>query len=123
MTAVRIADISDGTSNTVMVAEWVRGGSGTKTASTYDHLAIGRNSSGDEAGRFIGSFGTPLNFQNVGTTAQTAQQNKASFSSYHTGGVHGLMCDGAVKFFSENISIDTQKALGTRNGGEVVGDF
>ncbi len=64
--------------------------------------------------------------------------NLLAASSYHTGGVHALMCDGAVKFISN--SIDTGNlgiantiggrsphgvwgALGTRNGGEAVGDY
>lgn len=62
-------------------------------------------------------------------------------SSRHVGGAHVLMSDGAVRFISENISSGNQAAalpasnssvqspygiwgaLGTRNGGEVVGEF
>jgi hypothetical protein len=44
-------------------------------------------------------------------------------SSRHTGGVHTLLCDGAVRFVSENINLGTWRALGTRNGGEVIGEF
>ncbi|MBI1344865.1 DUF1559 domain-containing protein [bacterium] len=118
-----IANIIDGTSNTVIVAEWTRGGAGTKTTNVYDHYAIGNPNTQDESARFNGSFGMPLNYQAIAGVAQTAQQNKASFASFHTGGVHGLMCDGAVRFFSENIDVGTQRALGTRNSGETVGDF
>jgi type II secretory pathway pseudopilin PulG len=61
-----------------------------------------------------------------------------SASSYHTGGVHCLMADGAVRFISENIDTGNTGvattlgamspygvwgALGTRRGGEVVGEF
>lgn len=46
-----------------------------------------------------------------------------SASSFHTGGVHGLMSDGAVRFFSENIDYDLWASIGTRNGNEVVGEF
>ena len=60
-------------------------------------------------------------------------------SSYHTGGVQVVLCDGSVRFISD--SIDTGNlapavttvnspspygvwgALGTKAGGEVVGDF
>lgn len=118
-----IANVIDGTSNTVAVAEWVRGGTGTPTTNVYDHYMIGNANSQDESARFNGSFGMPLNFQRIAGTAQTAQQNKASFSSYHVGGVHGLMTDGAVRFFSDNIDMVTQRALGTRNGGETMGEF
>ena len=64
-----------------------------------------------------------------------------SASSYHTGGVHCLMGDGAVKFISENINsgnlASTAPAgntggfspygvwggLGSKAGGETLGDF
>lgn len=42
--------------------------------------------------------------------------------SRHTGGVNALYCDGHVQFCSENISLTTWQALGSRNGGEVVGE-
>jgi len=59
-------------------------------------------------------------------------------TSYHTGGVHALMADGAVRFVNENISTGNLAAtpptsgpspygvwgaLGTREGGEVPGEF
>lgn len=43
--------------------------------------------------------------------------------SKHTGGVHALLCDGAVRFISENIDWTTYQALGGRNDGTEVGDF
>lgn len=35
--------------------------------------------------------------------------------SLHTGGVHVLMCDGAVKFANQNINYNTWQLLGSRN--------
>ncbi len=54
-----------------------------------------------------------------------ASHNKAlsTARSYHTGGVNVLLCDGSVHFISDNISLGTWRALATRNGGEVVGNF
>lgn len=43
--------------------------------------------------------------------------------SHHTGSVHSLMADGAVKSISENIDATTWALLGSRNDGEVLGDF
>jgi len=43
--------------------------------------------------------------------------------SRHTGGVQCLLGDGGVRFISDNIDLNTWRALGTRSGGEVVGQF
>ena len=41
-------------------------------------------------------------------------------SSHHPGGVNVLMGDGSVKFVKDSVSLATWRALGTRNGGEVI---
>jgi prepilin-type processing-associated H-X9-DG protein len=41
-------------------------------------------------------------------------------SSRHPGGVNTLFGDGAVKFVKDPVNIAIWRALGTRNGGEVV---
>jgi prepilin-type processing-associated H-X9-DG protein len=46
-----------------------------------------------------------------------------SFRSTYPGGCNFLLCDGSVKFISQNISMTTYRALGSRNGGEVIGDY
>ncbi|MCA9085703.1 MAG: DUF1559 domain-containing protein [Planctomycetaceae bacterium] len=43
--------------------------------------------------------------------------------SYHTGIVNSLLADGSVRSISDNIDFGTWRALGTRSGGEVVGEF
>ena len=43
--------------------------------------------------------------------------------SLHVGGVHVTLCDGSVKFISENIDYVIWRALSTRAGGELIGDF
>jgi prepilin-type processing-associated H-X9-DG protein len=42
--------------------------------------------------------------------------------SYHTGGVNVLLMDGSVRFVRDTIPLATWRGLGTRAGGEVVGD-
>ncbi len=44
-------------------------------------------------------------------------------SSRHTGGVHALLCDGSVRFVSDNVDLATWRAVGTREGNEVIGEF
>jgi prepilin-type processing-associated H-X9-DG protein len=43
-------------------------------------------------------------------------------NSYHTGGVNVCMCDGSVRFVSDTITLATWRAMGTRAGGEVLGN-
>lgn len=43
--------------------------------------------------------------------------------SYHVGIVNSLLMDGSVRSISENISTLVWRALISRNGGEVVGEF
>jgi prepilin-type N-terminal cleavage/methylation domain-containing protein/prepilin-type processing-associated H-X9-DG protein len=44
-------------------------------------------------------------------------------SSRHTGGVNVLLGDGSVRFVRDAIALATWRAVGTRNGGEVAGDY
>jgi prepilin-type N-terminal cleavage/methylation domain-containing protein/prepilin-type processing-associated H-X9-DG protein len=46
-----------------------------------------------------------------------------SAQSSHPGGVNLSLCDGSVRFVSETINLAVWRALGTRRGGEVVGDY
>ncbi|QDU36288.1 Type II secretion system protein G precursor [Maioricimonas rarisocia] len=43
--------------------------------------------------------------------------------SRHTGGVHALLGDGAVRFISENIDFDNWQRLGHIADGETIGEF
>ena len=44
-------------------------------------------------------------------------------SSRHVGGVNLQMCDGSVRFVSENVDRVVWRGVGTRAGGEIVSDF
>jgi prepilin-type N-terminal cleavage/methylation domain-containing protein len=44
-------------------------------------------------------------------------------NSGHDAGVNLLLCDGSVRFVFNAIDLATWRALGSRNGGEVVGDY
>ncbi len=115
-----IAKITDGTSNTLMVGE---------RAVDPSH-SWGWSLTGNEGDGFIGT-GRPLrNPTPYDTAAGGAGDNdnynagnSCHFSSHHTGGAQFLLADGSVRFLSNNIDFATFRALGTRAGGEVIGEF
>jgi len=43
--------------------------------------------------------------------------------SRHPGGANLLLCDGSVRFISDTIDLQTWHGVGSRNGGEVLGEF
>lgn len=58
-----------------------------------------------------------------GTLPATASYAAITSRSYHTGCVNSAMMDGTVRTISENIDIQIWRALSTRAGSEIVGDF
>jgi len=66
-----------------------------------------------------------IDFINVreGTSATDPTYAAVTARSHHTGIVNCLFMDGAVRSISENVDVNVWRALGTRNGGEVVGEF
>jgi prepilin-type processing-associated H-X9-DG protein len=48
------------------------------------------------------------------------QYGQWGFRSQHPGGAHFLFGDGSVKFLKDSIEMSTYRALGTRNGREVI---
>ena len=52
-----------------------------------------------------------------------APHTRVGYSSPHEGGAHFLLCDGAVRFLSENIDFTLYQGLTTRSGSEVLDDF
>jgi prepilin-type N-terminal cleavage/methylation domain-containing protein/prepilin-type processing-associated H-X9-DG protein len=81
------------------------------TAVSYVNPADGLTYDVDFVSNRDGSSGTKLSY-----AAMLAR-------SYHAGGVNALFMDGSVRFVSSTIDQTTWRALGTRNGGEVVGNY
>ena len=58
-----------------------------------------------------------------GTLPATTSYAAITSRSYHTGCVNSALMDGTVRTISENIDIQVWRALSTRAGSEIVGDF
>ena len=123
----RITDITDGTSNTLLLVEdagrnqyWI----GKKAVLGHDPQPIRRGwGLGQLLPRRIGRdylYGWDVaNNQYYGSCAVNCT-NAAEVYSFHTGGANILMGDGSVRFLSESTDINTLAHLLTRNGGEVL---
>ena len=117
---VRIADITDGTSNTVGVGErdnkFVEGAwAGVLPgASTIYNPAQG---SGCQ------NLRPPITSVVVHSrqyTVNTPSASPAAFHTLHPGGGNFLLMDGSVRFLKNSVNLDTLRALATRNYGEIV---
>jgi prepilin-type N-terminal cleavage/methylation domain-containing protein len=59
-----------------------------------------------------------------GSSATKLSYDVLTSRSYHSSGVVNVqLMDGSVRTVSPNIALATWRALGTRNGGEIVGDY
>lgn len=124
--ACRIRDVKDGTSNTAAIVETtleVVDGV-TNSWSTAQHVGLGID------------FATPpnININNWICCGWDSPPNArrpipgklgewGSPGSTHTGGMHILLADGAVRFISENLDTTTRKNLAYMADGEVIGEF
>ena len=125
----KIAEISDGTSNTMAVAEYLkgmrdvdsRGGFYTNRAGRqFLYTTLGPNSNSPDV--FIGVSGSVAaafcsdenNAPEANLPCVTGDGNSdyASPRSRHPGGVNALFCDGSVHFMPDEIDITTWRCLG-----------
>lgn len=56
-------------------------------------------------------------------TCDAPPNSGGSYGSFHSGGANFVLCDGAVRFISENVDAATFQALETTAGGETLGEF
>ena len=107
---MRLAEISDGTSNTYMIGEdlpmlinW--------NAWAYPNGAAGTCAIPPNVGVSVGD-------PDLGIAGVGRWPTRYSFRSRHPNGVQFALADGSVRFVANNIALLTYRALATRAGGE-----
>lgn len=125
--SIRLADVSDGASNTIQVGEVIPGCL-TSSRASWSYSQSVCNAEGMTL--------TPINdlttcilidgrhITDPACTAQTEWNYSFGFRSMHTGGAHFLFVDGSVHFLSQNMDhAGTYQRLGDRADGLVIGQF
>jgi len=140
---VRLADITDGTSNTLFFGERSRWDPNYDTFAaqgwdwTFRNYGNWCGTSGQALAHVTLSSYSPLNYrlpfdydQRAGASppANSAGDFKyyidlrvCAYGSNHPGGANLALCDGSVRFFSDSIPLIALRALSTREGGEAEG--
>ncbi|TWT60655.1 DUF1559 family PulG-like putative transporter [Rubinisphaera italica] len=130
----KMRDITDGTSNTMVVAE-CRVGSQVRTENASGNPPVCPGSAGFNKRRGYSwffadrmpawSYSTIVGPNTNITECESSTGGTAVLGSRseHKGGVQVLQCDGAVRFVSENIDLGTWRNLGHKSDGNVLGEF
>ncbi len=128
-----ISAITDGTSNTLLMAEVIVGQDGT-TGTTKPNYTDTRGDiyNDDIPCTMFMAYTTPNSRQPDWITTYCAYpwgvnppcvQKSPAFvaaRSFHSGGINALKADGSVSFFKNSISLQTLAPLSTTQGSEVI---
>ncbi len=116
---MKLTNISDGLSNTIAFSEFAARMPGALPANFSYGSSWYRP--------YYGSTEfSPLVNATPNSPAVTYVQDNVSYGtarSAHTGGVHGLLMDGSVRFISDSVHGGTWRALATPQTNDVVGEY
>jgi prepilin-type N-terminal cleavage/methylation domain-containing protein/prepilin-type processing-associated H-X9-DG protein len=111
--STRVDDISDGTSNTLLLQEQILipGGDGVAPGMLVQVMEP------YSVGTTVWGVNNPPPY----SIWPSAPYYLAGISGYHPGGANVAMADGSVQFLSQTINLMLLGRLGTRAGGEPIG--
>jgi prepilin-type processing-associated H-X9-DG protein len=136
--AVRVADVTDGLSNTAFFGERTHLDPANDAAAAtapapsgsffnpMGNVGYWANSGGRlAAGDVTMSAFAPINWRvpAAGATYADHERRVNAFGSQHPGGANFALCDGSVRFVRESVPADTLTRLCARADGLPVGDF
>jgi len=112
--SVKIRDITDGTSQTVMIGE-----------REYTSAIRKNGGHGIWPGGIsnIADYSIAATTKNHPNTVLNSAFGTSAFSSMHEGGVYFMFGDGHAQFLSENMDTANYQRLGFRSDGQVIGEF
>jgi prepilin-type N-terminal cleavage/methylation domain-containing protein/prepilin-type processing-associated H-X9-DG protein len=115
----RIAGITDGTSNTLMIGERTTRTHPTRTtfwADTFNLYSI--STAWSHSATMLDDYDAC-----VALEPDTPNRCKYGWGSPHTGVINFVFCDGSTRGISKNIDLTIFQALATIGGGEVIPEF
>jgi prepilin-type processing-associated H-X9-DG protein len=146
---IKLADVTDGTSNTLMAGETLKGDSGVRAMTVKrQHVLFKKEALKDLkddsgvkefkddkmiAANRCASWMDGRFLQGTFTGTRMLNDPKPDVNCGGAGGLSGLrslekganvaFCDGSVRYLNENIEAKTWRLLTSRNDGEVLPDF
>lgn len=125
-------DVIDGLSSTIFLAEAQTDEGFSKDGNAMDFWVIGspqadpcqcnNSNNGTEFTESVGSTYERMNMRKYNPAA-TGYLMEICHGSFHPGGAMFVFGDGSVQFLAETIDLQIYRALGTRMGGEPIGEF
>lgn len=115
---VRIKEVTDGSSNTIMVGEVAGRPVGAIRSGPSGATLDGCAWADDDGSHSL--HGSSLDGRTLVGPCPINCTNDSEPFSFHEGGMHGLFGDGSVRFVYRNIPIRTFAWMITRSGGEVL---
>jgi len=125
---VRIATITDGTSNTFLLGEkhirWLNpAGTARFEWGTLEDRTVYSMSSITGPRRFAGLGGDGVEYSLAQYTGSLVAFDNRKFGSRHPGICQFALCDGSVKPIQNNIDLKILTRLASRDDGEAIGEF